>query len=152
MLKSRKVLVEHVKSSNLLISSFLIFDRNSISWYFRRQIFRKRNIQQNFSLKLTENFPTEISYYKTMLDLVCRISSNLKFVILMKFLDSREIKIWWNLTKFKRNLSEFFLNFKPQKFNLCDCMSKKVRISYIFFRILTKFSWNLWISLKLDQF
>ena len=35
--------------------------------------------------------------------------------------------------KFSEFLSEFFLNFKPQKFNLCDCVSKKVRISYIFF-------------------
>ena len=32
--------------------------------------------------------------------------------------------------KFKRI---FFLNFEPQKFNLCDCMSKKVPISYMFF-------------------
>ena len=75
-----------------------------------------------------------------------------KTVNFHEIFDSTEIRLDGNLAKFKRNLSEFFLHFEPQKFNLCDSVSKKVRISYTFFRILTKFSWNLWISLKLDQF
>ena len=43
----------------------------------------------------------------------------------MKFLIQEKSNSPENLTKFKRNLSEFFLNFEPQKFNLCEFASKK---------------------------
>ena len=167
MLKIRKVLVEHVKSSNLLISSYLIFERNSIWWHFQGQFFWKYQKIQRIAILwwfyhentviwifFNGNFLSKNNAWFLSVEFHPIFNSwfPYKTVNFHEIFDSTEIRLDGNLAKFKRNLSEFFLNFEPQKFNLCDSVSKKVRISYTFFRILTKFSWNLWISLKLDQF